>query len=67
MTWLVGIQQSDKSLFQSWEKVQTKKIIPSLQLQFLHHHLYGHLFLPNHCYQTLYLRIIRMHLVLSLS
>jgi hypothetical protein len=52
---------------QSREKVQTEKIIPSLQLQFLHHHLYGHLFLPNHRYQTLYLRIIRMHLVLSLS
>lgn len=66
MTWLVGIQQSDKSLFQSREKVQTEKIIPSLQLQFLHH-LYGHLVFPNHCYQTLYLRIIRMHLVLSLS
>lgn len=29
MTWLVGIQQSDKSLFQSREKVQTEKIIPS--------------------------------------
>lgn len=30
MTWLVGIQQSDKTLFQSWEKIQTEKIIPPL-------------------------------------